>query len=283
MPPATKWTKRDSSLTTLQEWVAAGNRRDSVAVLYRSNAQSRVFEERLLAIAMPYRVYGGLRFFERAEIKDALAYLRLINNRDSDPAFERIVNQPTRGIGARTLQPIRDLARAKRISLWNASAEIINQQSLPARAASAVQRFREMIDAMANATCDLELGEVTDHVLTHSGLLAHFQNERGERAQGRVENLEELVSAARNFGASDDADDEDLLSSFLANAALGSRRRSSRRMGRLCAVNEFAFGERFGSSRKCFYAEWKKDFFRINARWKSPVGWKKNAAYVMSE
>ena len=83
-----------------------------------------------------------------------------------------------------------------------------------------MQRFREMIDAMANATRDLELGEVTDHVLTHSGLLSHFQNERGERAQGRVENLEELVSAARNFGASDDSDDEDLLSSFLANAAL---------------------------------------------------------------
>ena len=204
---------------SIQHWVEQGNRRDSVAVLYRSNAQSRAFEEQLLSAGMPYRVYGGLRFFERAEIKDALAYLRLISNRDSDPAFERIVNLPTRGIGAKTLEPIRELARQKQISLWQASAEIIAEGELPPRALAAVQRFRELLDEMAAATADLELGEVTDHVLIHSGLLEHFKNERGERAQGRVENLEELVTAARNF-APDEDQELDALALFLGHAAL---------------------------------------------------------------
>ena len=204
---------------SIQHWVEQGNRRDSVAVLYRSNAQSRAFEEQLLSAGMPYRVYGGLRFFERAEIKDALAYLRLVSNRDSDPAFERIVNLPTRGIGAKTLEPIRELARQKQISLWQASAEIIAEGELPHRALAAVQRFRELLDEMAAATADLELGEVTDHVLIHSGLLEHFKNERGERAQGRVENLEELVTAARNF-APDEDQELDALALFLGHAAL---------------------------------------------------------------
>ena len=204
---------------SIQHWVEQGNRRDSVAVLYRSNAQSRAFEEQLLSAGMPYRVYGGLRFFERAEIKDALAYLRLVSNRDSDPAFERIVNLPTRGIGAKTLEPIRELARQKQISLWQASAEIIAEGELPPRALAAVQRFRELLDEMAAATADLELGEVTDHVLIHSGLLEHFKNERGERAQGRVENLEELVTAARNF-APDEDQELDALALFLGHAAL---------------------------------------------------------------
>ncbi len=204
---------------SIEHWVEQGNRRDSVAVLYRSNAQSRAFEEQLLAAGMPYRVYGGLRFFERAEIKDALAYLRLVSNRDSDPAFERIVNLPTRGIGAKTLEPIRELARQKQISLWQASAEVIAEGELPPRALAAVQRFRELLDEMAAATVDLELGEVTDHVLIHSGLLEHFKNERGERAQGRVENLEELVTAARNF-APDEDQELDALALFLGHAAL---------------------------------------------------------------
>ncbi len=207
------------AVQSIEHWVERGNRRDGVALLYRSNAQSRVFEEQLLSAGMPYRVYGGLRFFERAEIKDALAYLRLVANRDSDPAFERVVNLPTRGIGAKTLEQIRERARHKQISQWRAAGEIIAAGGLPPRAGSAVARFLELIDALAAATADLELGEVTDHVLIHSGLLAHFKNERGERAQGRVENLEELVSAARNF-APDEDDESDALSLFLANAAL---------------------------------------------------------------
>ena len=209
---------------SIERWVERGNRRDSAALLYRSNAQSRAFEEELLARGMPYRVYGGLRFFERAEIKDALAYLRLISNRDSDPAFERIVNLPTRGIGAKTLEAVRHRARQKQISLWRAAIETAAGDELPPRAASALQRFQRLIDAMATASADLELGEATDHVLIHSGLLEHFKSERGERAQGRVENLEELVNAARNFtpnaASVDERDETDLLSLFLANAAL---------------------------------------------------------------
>ncbi len=205
----------------IQHWVARGNRRDSVALLYRSNAQSRVFEEELLSRGMPYRVYGGLRFFERAEIKDALAYLRLIANRDSDPAFERVVNLPARGIGAVTLDHIRQRARQNQISLWRAAGEMAAGDGLSPRALSAVHHFRDLIDAMATTTADLELGEVTDHVLHHSGLFAHFKNEREgrERAQGRVENLEELVNAARNFTPDDDQE-LDALSLFLAHAAL---------------------------------------------------------------
>ncbi len=203
----------------IQAWVERGRRRDEVAILYRSNAQSRAFEEELLSAGMPYRVYGGLRFFERAEIKDALAYLRLIANRDSDPAFERIVNQPSRGIGAKTVADIRQRARQNQISMWQASAQIADGGGLPARALSAVRGFQRLIDDMADAIVDLELGEATDHVLIHSGLLGHFKNERGERAQSRVENLEELVNAARNFTA-DEHQDMDTLSQFLANAAL---------------------------------------------------------------
>lgn len=219
----------------IEDWVARGNRRDSAAVLYRSNAQSRAFEEQLLAAGMPYRVYGGLRFFERAEIKDALAYMRLIANRDSDPAFERVVNLPARGIGARTLEQVRARARARGISLWRAAAEMVSGGELPARAAAALQGFLRLIDGMAAAAAGLELGEVADHTLTHSGLLEHHARERGERAQGRVENLQELVTAADNFDANfdvnsaagdgDGADEEqgaapDALSQFLANAAL---------------------------------------------------------------
>ena len=203
----------------IERWVERGNRRDSVALLYRSNAQSRVFEEQLLSAGMPYRVYGGLRFFERAEIKDALAYLRLVANRDSDPAFERVVNLPPRGIGAKTLEHIRARARQKQRSLWQAAGEVIAEHGLPPRALSAVRRFQELIDGLATATADLELGEATDHVLMHSGLLEHFKNERSERAQGRVENLEELVTAARNFSP-EDAGELEPLPLFLSHAAL---------------------------------------------------------------
>jgi len=216
----------------IQHWVERGNRRDSAAVLYRSNAQSRAFEEQLLAAGVPYRVYGGLRFFERAEIKDALAYLRLISNRDSDPAFERVVNLPTRGIGARTVESVRQRARQQQVSLWRAAAGLVAEGALPSRASAALRGFLQLIDEMAEAAAGLELGEATDHILTHSGLLKHFQREHGERAQGRVENLQELVNAAGNFAADfagrdrgadegeDDGAEMDVLSQFLANAAL---------------------------------------------------------------
>ena len=126
----------------VKEWVnQQGRKHSEIAVLYRSNVQSRVFEENLIAQQIPYRIYGGLRFFERAEIKDALAYLRLSSSRIADPAFERIVNHPPRGIGDRTLQVIRDYARAQSIPLWDATKTIISQGSLAARAQGALTQF----------------------------------------------------------------------------------------------------------------------------------------------
>lgn len=203
----------------IREWVESGNRRDETAILYRSNAQSRVFEEVLLGANVPYRVYGGLRFFERAEIKDALAYLRVVASRHDDPSFERVVNVPTRGVGNRSLEAVRALARADDVSLWEAAKKLVATRQLPARNTNAIASFLTLIDRLAEDTDGFELGELIEHVLQHSGLLDHYRKEKGERAESRVENLEELVSAARHFDY-EDADDMDPLSAFLAHAAL---------------------------------------------------------------
>ncbi|HUO83095.1 MAG TPA: DNA helicase II [Gammaproteobacteria bacterium] len=203
----------------IREWVEQGNLRSEAAILYRSNAQSRSFEEALLYARVPYRVYGGLRFFERAEIKDALAYLRLVANRTDDASFERIVNLPARGIGARTVDALRDYARANASSLWEAAAALIND-GLPGRAAQAVHRFLELIEAMAVATRGLELHAQVDKVIAASGLVEHYRREPGERGDARLENLEELVSAARGYVPEEDEDGPSPLAAFLSHAAL---------------------------------------------------------------
>ena len=203
----------------IRQWVAQGGRRVEAAILYRSNAQSRVLEEALLQAAMPYRVYGGLRFFERAEIKDALAYLRLIANRADDASFERVVNLPTRGIGDSSLEVIRAEARAQGITLWQAAHNLISQSGLPGRAANAVAGFLNLIERLAQETTGLGLAEQTEHILRQSGLLDHHAKEKGEKGQARLENLEELVNAARYFQP-DTTEGLDPLSAFLAHAAL---------------------------------------------------------------
>ncbi|MGM0594310.1 MAG: DNA helicase II [Pseudomonadota bacterium] len=203
----------------ISDWLARGGRRDEAAILYRSNAQSRVLEEALMQAAMPYRIYGGLRFFERAEIKDALAYLRLLVNRGDDPSFERVVNTPTRGIGTRTVEAIRERARAHGIPLWQAASGIVADKALPARATNAVNAFLELIERLARETDGQPLDERVEHVIEHSGLVKHFEKEKGEKGRARVENLEELVSAARQFEY-DDEEGLDDLSAFLAHAAL---------------------------------------------------------------
>jgi DNA helicase II / ATP-dependent DNA helicase PcrA len=203
----------------IQDWVRHGGRRSECAILYRSNAQSRVFEETLINAGMPYRVYGGLRFFERAEIKDALAYLRLIASRHDDTSFDRVANVPTRGIGLKTLETLRDVAKNAERSLWETAQQMVAGSGLPARATQALKAFVDLIDRLAVETAGLSLGDQIEHVLAHSGLLEHYRKEKGERGEARVENLEELVSAGRNY-VHDDADGMDRLSAFLAHAAL---------------------------------------------------------------
>ncbi|MEO0972919.1 MAG: 3'-5' exonuclease, partial [Pseudomonadota bacterium] len=204
----------------IRTWVEHGNQRQEVAVLYRSNAQSRVFEEGLMNAGMPYRVYGGLRFFERAEIKDALAYLRLVNNRDDDPSFERVVNLPARGIGARSMDVIRERARADQVSLWQASMALL-QDGLSARIARALREFMSMIERLAHQVSDLDLHEQVDVVIRASGLVEHYRQEKGERGEARIENLDELVTAAQAFQV-DEQDELPPLEAFLVHAALES-------------------------------------------------------------
>ncbi len=210
----------DFVISRIRTWVEQGGQRQEVAVLYRSNAQSRVFEEGLINAAMPYRVYGGLRFFERAEIKDALAYLRLTLRRDDDTAFERVVNLPARGIGARTMEIIRDYSRANGVSMWQASVDML-QDGLSARVAKCVREFMTLIEKLAHQCDGLDLHEQADLVIRSSGLIEHYQKEKGERGEARIENLEELVNAAQGFQADPDDEMGDL-EAFLAHAALES-------------------------------------------------------------
>ncbi|MFO7603283.1 MAG: DNA helicase II [Gammaproteobacteria bacterium] len=209
-------------------WVDQGGLRKECAILYRSNAQSRVLEEALLQRNMPYRVYGGLRFFERQEIKDALAYLRLASNRHDDAALERIINVPTRGIGARTLTSLRDSAREQGVSLWQALYSLIEHKLLPSRALASLQNFADIIDALDVALADLELHEKIEQAVHHSGLISHYEKEKGEKGRARIENLEELVSAGRNFMEADSIEDGlDPLSAFLAHASLEAGERQA--------------------------------------------------------
>jgi DNA helicase-2/ATP-dependent DNA helicase PcrA len=205
----------------IKQWVNDGGLRNDVAILYRSNAQSRQFEEKLMATGTPYRVYGGLRFFERAEIKNALAYLRLISNHEDDAAFERIINTPTRGIGAKTMDAIRMNGRQTSKSLWQASSNLLATSAFTPRAANALKGFIQLITNLSSACEDQELYEKVKLVVEKSGLIEAYKKEKGEKGETRVENLEELVNAARLFDYDQD-NDENLseLDMFLAYAAL---------------------------------------------------------------
>ena len=203
----------------IKQWRQQDGLLSEAAILYRNNAQSRVLEEALIQARLPYRIYGGLRFFERQEIKDALGYLRLMNNRGDEAAFERIVNTPTRGIGERTLGLVREAARDRQLTLWQSAWALVEEKVLSGRAASAVSRFLALVNQLEDETRELPLHVQTDRVIELSGLKAMYQAERGEKAQARVENLEELVSATRQFTPSED-DDMSLLSAFLSHAAL---------------------------------------------------------------
>ena len=208
----------------IQKWVEEGNRRDESAILYRSNAQSRVLEEMLIRAGMPYRIYGGQRFYDRLEIKNALAYLRLLANRDDDTAMERVINVPTRGIGTRTIEAIREHARSENVSMWRAANEVTELKTLPARASNALQGFVDLINRLDADTRGTELHEQTEHVVQSSGLIEHHEKEKGEKGQSRIENLEELVNAARQFAGQWQEDNDEgfnsPLAAFLDQAAL---------------------------------------------------------------
>jgi DNA helicase-2/ATP-dependent DNA helicase PcrA len=197
-----------------------GLKRREIAILYRSNAQSRVLEEALLRERIPYRIYGGQRFFERAEIKNAMAYLRLLQTRHNDAALERVINLPARGIGEKTLETLREFARAHELSLWGAIHQAIGVKAIAGRAASALNGFVELIDELALRVEGLPLHSMTQQVIERSGLLAYHRDEKGEKGQTRVENLEELVSAARAFEYEDLVEGETHLSAFLDHASL---------------------------------------------------------------
>ncbi|GAW84804.1 DNA helicase II/ATP-dependent DNA helicase PcrA [Bathymodiolus platifrons methanotrophic gill symbiont] len=207
----------------IRKWVAEGNLRSDVAILYRSNAQSRQFEEKLMATGTPYRVYGGLRFFDRMEIKNALAYLFLMMHKGNDSAFERIINTPTRGVGAKTLDDIRQLARERQISLWQAMLELMKAGHFTPRAENALKGFIQLINSLGEQASELELYEQVKNAIEKSGLIEFHKKEKGEKGEVRVENLEELVNAARQFDYDEDNEENfSELDLFLAHAALES-------------------------------------------------------------
>ncbi|HHC7318857.1 DNA helicase II [Vibrio cholerae] len=207
-------------VSKIKGWQEQGGTLTDCAILYRNNAQSRVLEEALLQASLAYRIYGGMRFFERQEIKDALSYLRLINNRNDDTAFERVINTPPRGLGDKTLETIRFAARDRGCTLWDASVGLLNDQVLTGRSASALSRFVELINALEEEGIDMPLHVLTDHAVKTSGLLEMYQQEKGEKSKARIENLEELVTATRQFEKPEEAQEMTMLTAFLTHAAL---------------------------------------------------------------
>ncbi|EGR2287441.1 DNA helicase II [Vibrio parahaemolyticus] len=208
------------AVNEIKEWQDKGGALNDAAMLYRNNAQSRVLEEALIQAGLPYRIYGGMRFFERQEIKDALSYMRLMANRNDDAAFERVVNTPTRGLGDKTLETIRRAARDRGCTMWEASVAMLDEQVLAGRAAGALGRFIELITALEDDTLEMPLHEQTDHVIKYSGLFAMYEQEKGEKSKARIENLEELVTATRQFEKPEEAEEMSLLTAFLTHAAL---------------------------------------------------------------
>jgi DNA helicase-2/ATP-dependent DNA helicase PcrA len=206
----------------VEQWLAKGRRADEAAIVYRTTAQSRLFEEYLLRASIAYRVYGGQRFFERAEIRDALAYLRLIQNPNDDAAMERVINTPARGIGQKTLSILRLQARESSLPLWQAAQECARQSLLPARALGAVNGFITLVSAMRERMQNWTLGNQVQGLIEESQLVSHYEKEPTEKMESRIENLRELVNAAEAFVMP--AEDEDAgmtdLQSFLSHAAL---------------------------------------------------------------
>ena len=212
----------------IQQWINNGKPYHDCAILYRSNAQSRVLEEALLRENIAYRIYGGQRFYDRLEIKNALSYLRLLINRHDDTAFERVINTPARGIGAKSVENLRLFAREHGSSLWQAAESLIQNKGLTARASTAIQGFLSLIQSLDQDTKEKPLHEIVEVMLNKTNLLMFHKNEKGEKGQARYENLQELITASRSFdpnnmatpSESEPSDDASLLAEFLDNASL---------------------------------------------------------------
>ncbi len=207
-------------VSKIKGWLDAGNALVDSAILYRNNVQSRILEEALLHEGIAYRIYGGMRFFERQEIKDALAYLRLVNHPADDAAFERVVNVPARGVGEKTLASVREEARSQQISLWQATQSLLAGKRLAARASKALQAFVELVLQLQTEVVNMALEQIADQVIKSAGLMAMYQADKGEKARARVENLEELVTACKQFEVPQDAENMTPLAAFLAHASL---------------------------------------------------------------
>ncbi|WP_196159565.1 DNA helicase II [Reinekea sp. G2M2-21] len=202
--------------------IESGVNPTQIALLYRSNAQSRVLEESLIHLQVPYRIYGGVRFYERMEIRNSVAYLRLILNRQDDASMERILNVPPRGIGNKTLETLRVLARDQGCSLWQAAEMALTNTVLAKRAANALENFMQLITDMDAAVLEQnDLGDMVKFVNDASGMIEYHQKEKGEKGRARVENLNELISAAQSFSTELDFDTSaELLAQFISEASL---------------------------------------------------------------
>ncbi len=208
-----------------KQWANKGNRWSDIGVLYRSNAQSRVLEDALIRAQLPYRIYGGHKFYERMEIRNALAYLRLLTNRQDDAAFERVINTPTRGIGEKSALTLRQLARDEGMSLWHAAEKAVAEKLFPSRAATAINGFLQLVDGLQQEVEGLPLHEQVEAMLQRTDLMAFHGREKGERGQARKENLAELVSACREFSAEDP--ERPALPQFLSEAMLNAGERQA--------------------------------------------------------
>ncbi len=209
----------------ISQWASQGRLRREIAILYRSNAQSRVLEEALLRQGIPYRIYGGLRFYDRQEIRNAVSYLRLVHYRHDDAAFERVVNVPPRGVGNKTLSDLREHARDQGSSLWQATVERLQLGLFKGKAATSLAHFVGMIDEFAESASDSSLAGLTERVVKDTGLLDYHASEKGEKGQARKENLLELINATRDY----DQEEPELtpLADFIAQAALDAGERQA--------------------------------------------------------
>ena len=183
----------------LKEWMNKGELYEDAAVLYRSNAQSRALEEALLRSSIPYRIYGGQRFYERLEIKNAISYLKIIFNHSDNPAFERSISNPTRGVGEKTLNKIRSAAKKFNISYIKSSAKLLDEGVISGRGGSGLRSYLELITTCREIAETNSLSELMEYIIQTSGLYAYHGKEPGEKGKTRTENLEELISATKNF------------------------------------------------------------------------------------